>query len=156
MKVYQLERKQHLPITLEQAWSFFSTPSNLEKLTPSNMKFNIHYNSGLNEMYAGQIITYKIKVPPGINMDWTTEITHVEPLKYFVDEQRFGPYKMWHHQHRFTETEEGVVMEDIVNYVMPFGFIGRIAHAVFVKRQLKDIFDYRIKSITAYIEKELS
>lgn len=143
MKVYRLKRTQVLPITLEQAWQFFSSPRNLAKITPADMHFEILSISGSDKMYAGQVINYKIKIFPLVRVRWTTEITHVQEPHYFVDEQRFGPYAWWHHQHHFKEVKDGVEIEDEVHYAIPLGLIGRLANALFVERTLNTIFDYR-------------
>lgn len=153
MKVYQLIRKQTLPITLEEAWDFFSSPRNLARITPAYMKFQILHMSGGSRMYPGQIIRYKIFVLPLVPVHWTTEITHVSEPGYFVDEQRYGPYAMWHHQHHFKVVPGGVEMTDEVNYAIPMGFLGRIAHALFVKRQLNAIFDYRNETMEKFFKK---
>ena len=142
-KVYSLKTVQHLPITLEQAWDFFSSPANLKEITPANLGFNIVSQHHGEKMYAGQIIEYTVKPVLGLPLYWMTEITHVEDKKYFVDEQRFGPYSMWHHQHHFKATPNGVEMTDIVHYKLPFWFLGDIANMLFVNQQLKTIFDYR-------------
>ena len=144
MKVYQLRRKQVLPITLDEAWSFFSNPGNLQHITPEEMHFKI-LTKEISSMYPGQIIQYKIKVPPGVSMGWVTEITQVKDRSYFIDEQRFGPYSLWHHQHHFKKVEEGIEMIDIVHYALPMGILGRLAHSIYVKNQLKGIFDHRYK-----------
>ena len=146
-KVYSLKTVQHLPITLEQAWDFFSSPANLKEITPANLGFNIVSQHHGEKMYAGQIIEYTVKPVLGIPLYWMTEITHVEDKKYFVDEQRFGPYSMWHHQHHFKATANGVEMTDIVHYKLPFWFLGDIANMLFVNQQLKTIFDYRHKIV---------
>ena len=146
-KVYSLKTVQHLPITLEQAWDFFSSPANLKEITPANLGFNIVSQHHGEKMYAGQIIEYTVKPVLGLPLYWMTEITHVEDKKYFVDEQRFGPYSMWHHQHHFKATANGVEMTDIVHYKLPFWFLGDIANMLFVKQQLKTIFDYRFKIV---------
>lgn len=99
----------------------------------------------MDKMYAGQIISYKVAPLPGLKTNWVTEITHVENGKFFVDEQRFGPYKMWHHEHHFKEVDDGILMTDKVSYKIPFGFLGHLAQVLFVKNQLKDIFEYRVK-----------
>lgn len=143
MKIYTLSKKQFLPISLDQAWAFFSAPINLKKITPEYMGFEIISDLGDGKMYPGQIISYIVTPILRIPLRWTTEITHVVDLKYFVDEQRFGPYAFWHHQHWFTEVEGGVEMSDIVNYGLPLGFLGRIANSLFVEHQLKKIFEYR-------------
>lgn len=153
MKVYNLKRTQILPINLAQAWEFFSTPKNLAKITPEHMGFKILYSSGGSKMYAGQIIQYIVYGLPGIPMHWTTEITHVQEPNYFVDEQRFGPYSLWHHQHHFKEVAGGVEMVDEVNYAIPLGIIGRLAHAIFVGRAVNRIFDHRYKVLEEYFKK---
>lgn len=140
--VYTLEVSQFLKIDMNEAWKFFSSPENLATITPPGMGFVI--TSGQPEkMFPGQIITYKVSPFPGFVTNWVTEITHVLAGSYFVDEQRFGPYRMWHHIHRFEEKQSGVLMTDQVSYKLPFGFIGRIAHGLFVKAQLKGIFEFR-------------
>lgn len=146
-RVYSLKKVQQMPISLEQAWDFFSKPDNLVKITPTDMQFNVISLHHGDTMHAGQIIEYKVKPIPGISMYWMTEITHVEPMKFFVDEQRYGPYSMWHHQHRFREIEGGVEMTDVVHYKIPFWFLGDIANSLFVKSKLKKIFDYRNQKI---------
>ena len=140
--IYTLEATQELPISLEEAWEFFTSPANLTRITPKHMGFEI--TSGYHgKTYAGQIITYKVSPLPGIRMSWVTEITHVDPGKYFVDEQRYGPYSMWHHEHIFKPVEGGVLMTDRVSYKIPLGILGHIAQNLFVRRQLKDVFSYR-------------
>jgi len=142
--IYSLEVSQFIKISLFEAWNFFSSPGNLSQITPKHMGFEI--TSGTPEkMYPGQIITYKVLPVLGIKTNWVTEITHVTDGRFFVDEQRFGPYSMWHHEHHFEVKDDGVLMTDRVSYKLPFGFLGRIAHAVFVKNQLKQIFEYREK-----------
>jgi ligand-binding SRPBCC domain-containing protein len=98
-------------------------------------------------MYSGQIVEYKVKPFLGIPLYWMTEITHVSHMKYFIDEQRFGPYSLWHHQHHFKETKSGVEMTDIVHYKLPLWFLGDIANTLLVKKQLQGIFDYRFKVV---------
>ena len=146
-KVYSLKTIQHLPITLAAAWDFFSSPANLKEITPGNLGFNIVSKHHGEKMYAGQIIEYTVRPVLNIPLYWMTEITHLEHHKYFIDEQRFGPYSMWHHQHHFKEAAGGVEMTDIVHYKLPFWFLGDIANALFVNRQLKTIFDYRYKIV---------
>ena len=152
MKVYTISRKQFLPITLQEAWEFFSTPSNLTKITTAEMGFTTQYRSGADKTYPGQIIRYKIQVIPGLKMNWVTEITHVKELEYFVDEQRFGPYALWHHQHHFKEVAGGVEMMDEVNYAIPLGIIGRLANFIFVGQKVNRIFDYRFKILEEYFK----
>jgi ligand-binding SRPBCC domain-containing protein len=144
-KVYSLKTVQQLPISLTEAWEFFSNPANLQKITPEKMGFQIISKHQSEKVYAGQIIEYKVKPILDIPLYWMTEITQVVDRKYFIDEQRFGPYSLWHHQHHFEENAQGVLMTDIVHYKLPFWIFGDIANSLFVEKQLKDIFDYRIK-----------
>jgi ligand-binding SRPBCC domain-containing protein len=147
MSVYVLKRTQKLPIDIETAWDFFCKPDNLKEMTPSYMGFEILSNSGSERMYAGQIITYHVRPILGIPLFWMTEITQVKDKEYFVDEQRTGPYKMWHHTHFFRAINGGVEMTDIVHYQLPLGFLGRIVNTLFVKNQLSEIYDFRFKSM---------
>lgn len=142
-KVYSLKTVQRIPVSLQQAWEFFSNPANLASITPDGMGFKTISKHHGPVMYAGQVIEYKVSPVAGIPLYWMTEITHVEDGKYFVDEQRYGPYSMWHHQHHFKAVEGGVEMIDIVHYKLPFWFLGDIANSLLVKKQLKQIFNYR-------------
>jgi ligand-binding SRPBCC domain-containing protein len=148
MKVFRLSRSQFLPISMNDAWAFFSDPRNLQRITPKEMNFRVLTDLDGESMYAGQIINYKVSPLAGISMGWTTEITHCEDKKYFVDEQRFGPYSFWHHKHFFEETENGIIAKDIVDYGLPFGVIGWLANALFVRNKLNQIFNYREKILT--------
>lgn len=144
MAVHTLKRVQRLPIPLEKAWDFFSSPLNLKEITPPYMGFHVTSDPAfMRKMYAGQIITYTVKPLPGIPLFWMTEITHVEPGRFFVDEQRTGPYAIWHHQHHFKPIPGGVEMTDLVHYKIPFGWLGDLANLLFVRRQLNGIFEYR-------------
>ncbi|MBY0243914.1 MAG: SRPBCC family protein [Sphingobacteriaceae bacterium] len=143
MAFYQLHQTQKIPATLAQVWDFISSPNNLKDITPPHMGFRVTNDIGNAKMYPGMIITYKVSPLLGIELDWMTEITHVKFQEYFVDEQRIGPYKMWHHQHKIVEIEGGVLMTDIVTYQPPLGFLGAIANTLIIKKQLKQIFDYR-------------
>jgi ligand-binding SRPBCC domain-containing protein len=145
-KVYSFQVVQNIPATIKDAWKFFSDPGNLKDITPETMGFVVRSKQH-ERMYAGQIIEYTIKPLLGIPVYWMTEITHVVEEKFFIDEQRFGPYSFWHHQHHFKEITGGVEMTDIVHYKIPYWFIGDIANALFVKQQLKKIFDYRYKIV---------
>ncbi|MFN4079399.1 MAG: SRPBCC family protein [Saprospiraceae bacterium] len=148
MSLYTLKRVQRLPIPLDQAWDFFSSPRNLQTITPAYMGFKITSDPEFNqEMYAGQVITYIVKPVMGIPLKWMTEITHVQPGRFFVDEQRMGPYKLWHHQHHFKAIEGGIEMTDLVHYRLPLGILGDIAQVLFVRRQLDEIFDYRWRKL---------
>lgn len=142
MKIYKIHTKQSLPISKEEAWIFLSNPKNLKVITPDYMKFEI-LSGDDKEMYAGQIIEYIVTPVLGIKLKWVTEITHVVEGEYFVDEQRFGPYSLWHHKHFIKEIPGGIEMEDIVHYKLPFGIIGRLAHPIIVKSKLKKIFEFR-------------
>ena len=140
--VYRLSAKQKLPMSLDEAWAFLSSPKNLKTITPDYMGFEI-LSKEETEMYPGQIIQYIVTPVLGIKTHWVTEITHVKDRFYFVDEQRFGPYVLWHHKHFVREISGGVEMEDIIDYKLPFGLIGRLFHPLLVKPKLKEIFSYR-------------
>lgn len=142
MKIYQLHSKQNLPISKQEAWKFLSDPKNLKVITPDYMGF--HILSGADRpMFAGQIIEYIVTPVFGIKTKWVTEITHAKSGSYFVDEQRFGPYSLWHHKHFIKEIDGGVEMEDIIHYKVPLGILGRLVHPFFVKPKLNEIFNYR-------------
>lgn len=142
MKVFTLQSKQNLPISLEEAWEFLSNPKNLKTITPPYMGFKT-LSGDDRSMYAGQIIQYIVTPVMGIPMKWVTEITHVQDKEYFVDEQRFGPYSLWHHKHFLKEIQGGVEMEDIVDYKVPMGILGQLVHPFLVAPKLKEIFDFR-------------
>ena len=146
MKIYTLHTKQKLPITLEQAWALLSDPKNLKLITPEYMGFNI-LSGADRPMYAGQIIQYIVTPILGIKTKWVTEITHVVHKSYFVDEQRFGPYALWHHKHFIKEIPGGVEMEDIVDYKVPMGILGQLVHPFLVQPKLNEIFEYRRKKL---------
>lgn len=145
-KVYSIKTVQRMPISMDQAWDFFSSPDNLKNITPDNLGFKIISKHHGERMYIGQIIEYIVKPVLRIPLYWMTEITHVADRQYFIDEQRFGPYSLWHHQHHFKEIEGGVEMTDIVHYKIPFWILGDIAQALFVKAQVKNIFEFRFKA----------
>jgi ligand-binding SRPBCC domain-containing protein len=142
MKLYQLVSQQSLPITRQEAWEFLSDPANLKVITPDHMRFDILSGSD-RPMFPGQIIQYKVSPFRGYTAKWVTEITHVNEGEYFVDEQRFGPYALWHHKHFIKPIIGGVVMEDIIDYKLPFGILGQLAHRLIVKKQLRQIFSFR-------------
>ena len=146
MSLYQIQVKQNLPISLQEAWDFFSDPMNLNKITPENMGF-VTLSGADRKMYPGQIIQYEVTPLLGIKMNWVTEITHVVQNEYFVDEQRFGPYALWHHKHFLREIPGGVEMEDIVDYKLPMGILGQVFHPILVKRRLDEIFAYRYQKL---------
>ncbi len=146
MKLYSLHKKQKLPISLPEAWQFFSDPKNLKVITPDYMGFNI-ISGADRAMYPGQIIEYIVTPVLGIKTKWVTEITHVIPNTYFVDEQRFGPYSMWHHKHFFKAIDGGVLIEDLVHYKIPLGILGKMVHPIIVKPKLEEIFEYRANKL---------
>ncbi len=153
MKIHTLYRKQFLPIPMRTAWDFFSTPSNLGSITPKHMNFRILYKSGGDKMHEGQIIKYKITVLPLVRVNWVTEITQVKNFEQFTDEQRVGPYALWKHTHTFKEVAGGVEMTDHVEYAIPLGPIGELAHRMFVGREVNRIFDHRFKVLESYFKK---
>jgi ligand-binding SRPBCC domain-containing protein len=142
MRLHLFEQEQFLPITLDEAWDFFSSPSNLDAITPQDLGFQIT-SKPEPKIYAGQIITYRVKIAPLVWLPWVTEIRCVDEGRSFIDEQRFGPYKFWHHRHTFEEVPGGVLMRDKVHYGLSFGPLGGIAHALFVRRKLEWIFGFR-------------
>jgi ligand-binding SRPBCC domain-containing protein len=144
MSMYVLRSKQTLPISAKEAWDFLSDPRNLNEITPPGMSFTITSQDLPATMYQGMVITYKVSPFPGFSFSWVTEITHVVEGQFFVDEQRFGPYAFWHHQHHIMEGPNGVVkMEDIVHFKVPFGFIGQLFAPLLVLPRLRQIFAYR-------------
>ena len=146
MKIYRLHKTQNIPITMNQAWEFLSSPANLKTITPDYMGF--HILSGADRpMFPGQIIQYIVTPVMGIKTKWVTEITHVKDKEYFVDEQRFGPYALWHHKHFIKPIDGGVEMEDIIDYKIPLGILGQMVHPLLVKPKLEEIFEYRQKKL---------
>lgn len=146
-RVYILKTVQKIPADIDTVWNFFSRPGNLQTITPKEMKFVITSPFISEEAYAGEIITYKVSPLLNIPLRWVTEITQVKSKEYFVDEQRFGPYSMWHHEHHFKIIEGGVEMTDLIYYKIPFWVVGDIADFLFVRNQLKKIFGYRREKI---------
>lgn len=144
--MHQFIRKQFVKTDLQTCWDFFSSPANLKRITPSYMGFDVKTEVPA-QMYEGLIIAYKVKPVLGIPVEWVTEITHVKDKSFFVDEQRKGPYTMWHHEHHFKEVEGGVEMTDIVSYIIPLGLIGKMVHPFLVKPKLEEIFAYRFKIV---------
>ena len=143
MKIYKIETVQHLNVSIEECWDFFSSPKNLQTITPDDMGFEIQEFDG-KRMYPGQIITYTVKPLFGIKINWVTVITVSQENQYFVDEQRFGPYSLWHHKHFFEPTENGgTKMTDIVHYAIPFGYLGRVMNKLVVNKKINGIFDFR-------------
>lgn len=141
-----ITREQILPINIETAWDFFSSPHNLCKITPPWLCFEVR-SGGDERMYAGQVISYWIKPLLGVRTSWVTEITHVQEPVFFVDEQRLGPYAFWHHQHHFKESGCQTIVRDEVNYALPYGPLGSLVHAVWIRKKLESIFEYRQKAL---------
>ena len=148
MPVYQLFREQKIPSAIEQVWDFIANPGNLENITPEYMGFEITTPNLPDKMYPGMIIIYKVSPIPGMKLNWVTEITHIKEQEYFVDEQRSGPYKLWHHEHKITPVDEGVLMTDLVTYQPPFGFLGTLANRFVIRKKLDEIFEFRRKKLT--------
>lgn len=147
MPFYQFEQTQKIPASVDAVWDFISSPMNLKEITPSYLGFEVTSKNNENKMYPGMIITYKVSPLLGIKLSWMTEITHVKEKEYFVDEQRVGPYSLWHHQHKIVAIEGGILMTDIVTYQPPYGFFGAIANSIIIKKKLKEIFDYRTLAV---------
>lgn len=145
-EMYTLRRTQFIPVSLDKAWEFFSSPANLNEITPDDMQFFILGNVP-EKMYPGLFINYKVSPFKGIRMNWTTEITHVRDQEFFVDEQRIGPYKVWHHEHHFKKVNGGVEMTDIVSYLPPYGILGRLVHPLIIAPKLNKIFSFRNERI---------
>ncbi|MGB1113262.1 MAG: SRPBCC family protein [Flavobacteriaceae bacterium] len=142
MKIYRLETIQNLPISQKEAWNFLSDPRNLKTITPDYMGFEI-VSGAASKMYAGQILQYIVTPLLNIRLKWVTEITHIREGEYFVDEQRFGPYSLWHHKHFIKPIKNGVEMIDIVDYKVPFGILGQLVQPFLVRPKLEEIFEYR-------------
>lgn len=143
--MHKLHFSQKLPIDLQEAWLFFSSPSNLEKITPKSLALKIKYHHAPKTIYTGQIIAYNVQPFWNISMEWVTEIVAVQEPTYFIDEQKFGPYTFWHHEHWFTPIPNGTLMEDIIYYKVPLGILGKALHKLKIKNDLDHIFSHRIK-----------
>lgn len=143
MAVYQFYREQKLPVAIGQLWDFISSPHNLKIITPPSMDFKVISNLSSEKMYPGMVIVYRVKPIAGIPVTWVSEITHVLENHYFVDEQRSGPYKIWHHEHQLLPFQGGTVMQDRITYAPPFGFIGQMANRWVIQYALNQIFDFR-------------
>jgi ligand-binding SRPBCC domain-containing protein len=143
MPFYQFSKEQKLNASLDEVWDFISSPANLKQITPSYMGFDISSPNLAEKMYAGMMISYVVRPLFGIKTKWLTEITHVKDKSYFVDEQRFGPYVIWHHQHFIEPTDTGVLMKDIITYQPPFGVLGAIANTLIIQNKLEEIFEFR-------------
>lgn len=141
-RIYRLQREQLIPAQLDQVWDFFATPANLNAMTPPDMQFEIVFG-GEAPMQPGQLIEYRLTFIPGVKSTWLTEITHLQEKSFFIDEQRIGPYRFWHHEHRFVEDSGKTRVIDTVTYALPFGLLGELVHALWVRRRLGAIFDFR-------------
>lgn len=147
MAVHSIKNIQKIPATLEQAWDFYSSHANLQTITPPQMKFRVISQNSGEKLYSGQIIEYKVKPLLGIPLYWMTEIKNVTAPTYFMDEQLKGPYKMWQHQHYFKAIEGGVEMTDMVLYKNPSGWLGELANVLFIKKKLRNIFEFRFRKM---------
>ncbi len=147
MAIYRLHRQQWIPASVQDVWAFFSDAQNLAAITPAKMKFRVTSGTLPQQIYPGQIITYRVSPLLGIPLFWMTEITAVQEGKLFVDEQRRGPYSLWHHQHHFEEKDGGVLMTDLVHYEVPLGPLGTVANALIVRKELQTIFDFRARVV---------
>ena len=147
MAFYQFERTQKINGSKDEIWDFISSPANLKEITPAYMGFDITSKNTSEKMYEGMLISYLVKPLFNIKTNWVTEITHIKEGHFFIDEQRMGPYKLWHHQHFIEEIPNGVLMKDIVSYQPPFGFLGSIANTLVIKNKLNEIFDFRTKAL---------
>jgi ligand-binding SRPBCC domain-containing protein len=154
MRLYRLIRVQYLPISIEKSWDFFSNPINLSTITPSWLSFKLTQKVPKN-IHAGMIISYHLTPLPYLPVNWITEITHLREPEFFVDEQRFGPYRFWHHQHIFKTYGDGTEMTDIVHYALGYGFAGDLINRFIVSPRLKDIFDYRHEKLTRLFNSSL-
>lgn len=152
--IYTLRREQHLGCDIKTAWDFFTAPHNLARITPSTMRFKVLSDLGDRPIYRGMIIDYKVAPLFGIGMHWRTRISQIEEGKSFTDLQIAGPYKLWRHFHEFIADDLGVIIRDRVDYELPWGILGRMAHALIVKRKLNHIFDYRYKVLETLFNKK--
>ena len=150
---YQLKKEQRINCSIEELWDFTTSPKNLEIITPKSMLFKITSDNANDKVYPGMIITYKVAPILNLQLNWVTEITQVKENKFFIDEQRLGPYKMWHHQHIFEDFGSYVIMRDIITYIPPFGFFGRVINYIIIKNQLNKIFDFRFEAMNKIFNK---
>ena len=142
MKVHRLQRIQRLPVGLSEAWDFFSSPKNLDLITPQDLEFRITSDIP-SKMYQGAIICYRVTPLLHIPVTWVTEIAHISEPHFFVDRQLIGPYRLWYHEHRFREVGGGIEIEDILHYALPFGSLGSLMNSLIVQKKLQKIFDFR-------------
>ena len=147
MAFYQFKKQQKINTSIDKVWDFISSPANLKEITPDYMGFDIISEDLPEKMYAGMIISYMVSPILGLKTNWVTEITQIRDKEYFIDEQRVGPYALWHHQHIIEPIKHGVLMTDIVSYQPPLGILGAIANSLIIRNKLKEIFDYRTKAV---------
>lgn len=147
MAVFQFYKEQKIPTGIDEIWDFISSPANLKKITPDYMGFDISSDYLPKEMYPGMMISYRVKPIFNIKMNWLTEITQMQEKVFFIDEQRLGPYRIWHHEHRISKIEGGVRMTDLITYKPPFGFIGNLVNGFMIEKKIKEIFKYREKAL---------
>lgn len=143
MNIHRIEQQQTFNLTIEDIWKFISTPLNLNLITPDDMEFKILTQNLPDEIYSGLIIQYTVKPLWNLRFNWVTEITAVEKNKYFIDEQRFGPYQFWHHEHFLFQNKNKVIMKDLVLYAIPYGLVGEILHKLIIRKRLEYIFQFR-------------
>ena len=155
MSFYQFKHSQCYNSSVDELWNFISSPKNLKVITPDYMGFDITSKGLPDKMYEGMIFTYKVSPLLGIKTTWVSEITHIKEKQYFIDEQRVGPYNIWHHQHFVESTEKGTLMKDIVSYKPPFGIIGDMVNAPIIRKKLDEIFDYRSKALNELFEESI-
>lgn len=148
MAFYQFKKTQKIKADLDEVWEFISSPANLKRITPPAMGFDITSPDLPDRMYEGMIISYRVKPLFNVETTWVTEITQVKNKSFFVDEQRVGPYKLWHHQHHLKQEEDGILMTDIISYEPPFGPLGALANWIIIKRKLEEIFEFRRYALT--------
>jgi len=153
--IHQIRKEQFLNTTIENVWDFVTSPKNLKKITPEYMNFVIKSNNMSKKIYPGMIICYKVSPILKISTTWVTEITHVKKNRLFVDEQRVGPYKIWHHEHLFKEEHGCVLMTDIISYKLPFGIVGKLLNTLFIKKKIHSIFNYRYEKLDEIFNKKL-
>jgi ligand-binding SRPBCC domain-containing protein len=153
MSIHRYSSRIVLPVPIEQAWDFFSSPKNLAVITPPELNFQITSPELPERTHAGQIITYSVSPLLGISMPWMTEITHVNEPHFFVDEQRKGPYKLWHHQHHFRAVPDDTEMTDVVHYEVPMGIAGDLINSMIIRKKVQEIFDFRTKKLNALFGK---
>lgn len=146
MSIYRLHKTQLVPVTVEKSWEFFSDPNNLKEITPPELGLEIKSEVS-GEIYDGMIIIYNVNLLPYYKTQWVTEIKHVKSPYRFVDEQKIGPYKLWYHQHFFKESDNGTLVEDVIHYSVPYGYIGKLLNRLFIARNLNYIFKYRSEAL---------